>query len=337
MNELLIWTGILFCISQSAMFSGLNLAVFSISRLRLEVEVAGGNPAAEKVLGLRKDANFALTTILWGNVGINVLLTLLSDSVLTGVGAFLFSTVIITLFGEIAPQAYFSRHALRVAALLVPVLRLYQIILLPLAKPSALLLDTWLGHEGIHYFREQDLRAVIRHHIEAEGVDVDRIEGTGTLNFLAIDDVPVAEIGTLVDPRSIIAVAETHGVLQLPVIDGRPDDPFLQQVNAAGLKWVVVTNSTGEPRQVMDADGYLRDVMLNGQSISPHSYCHQPLIVRDGSTPMGELLSRLKVEADARDEVIEKDIILVWGAQPMIVTGADILGRLLRGIVRQSI
>jgi len=34
----LIWIGIAFCISQSAMFSGLNLAFFSISKLRLEIE-----------------------------------------------------------------------------------------------------------------------------------------------------------------------------------------------------------------------------------------------------------------------------------------------------------
>ena len=35
---LLAWIGILVCISQSAVFSGMNLALFSISRLRLEVE-----------------------------------------------------------------------------------------------------------------------------------------------------------------------------------------------------------------------------------------------------------------------------------------------------------
>ncbi len=36
--EALIWFGIVFCVSQSAMFSGLNLAFFSISRLPLEIE-----------------------------------------------------------------------------------------------------------------------------------------------------------------------------------------------------------------------------------------------------------------------------------------------------------
>jgi len=66
------------------MFSGLNLALLGISRLRIEVESSTGNANAVKILTLRKDFNFLLTTILWGNVSINVLLTLLSNSVITG-------------------------------------------------------------------------------------------------------------------------------------------------------------------------------------------------------------------------------------------------------------
>ena len=118
-----IWVAIALCISQSAMFSGLNLAYFSVSRLRLESEAATGNPQAKAVLQLRRDSNLLLATILWGNVGINVLLTLLSNSVLAGVSAFLFSTGLITFLGEIVPQAYCSRRALAVASALSPVMR----------------------------------------------------------------------------------------------------------------------------------------------------------------------------------------------------------------------
>jgi CBS domain containing-hemolysin-like protein len=88
--NILIWFGILFCITQSAMFSGLNLAFFSVSRLRLEIEAAKDNHHARKILAMRTDANYLLTTILWGNVSINVLLTLLSNSVMAGVTAFFF-------------------------------------------------------------------------------------------------------------------------------------------------------------------------------------------------------------------------------------------------------
>src|SRR3984893_7920158 len=168
-TSLFIWIGNAFCIIQSAIFSGLNLAIFSISKLRLEVEAGGGNRDAVALLAMRQDSNLTLATILWGNVTFNVLLTLLSNSVLAGVGAFAFSTIVITLFGEIIPQAYFSRNALRMASLLAPLLKLYQVGLFPLAKPTAIILNWWLGPEGIALLRERDFRAFITKHVGAVG------------------------------------------------------------------------------------------------------------------------------------------------------------------------
>ena len=48
---LLTWGGITLCLSQAAMFSGLNLAVFSVSRLRLEIEAALGDGEVLNLLG----------------------------------------------------------------------------------------------------------------------------------------------------------------------------------------------------------------------------------------------------------------------------------------------
>ena len=86
---LMTWIGIALCLSQSAMLSGLNLAYFTVNNLELRIEVAKENKDARRVLSLREDAYFLLVTILWGNVAVNVLLALLSGSVLTGVLAFL--------------------------------------------------------------------------------------------------------------------------------------------------------------------------------------------------------------------------------------------------------
>src|SRR6204780_2186105 len=142
------WLGVCVCIIQSALFAGLNLAVFSLSLLRLQVEADGGNADAGSVLDLHKDANQVLATIVWGNVTTNVLLTLLSDSVLAGVAAFFFSAFAITLLGEIIPQAYFSRNALKVTSRFLPFLNFYRVVLYPLAKPTAMLLDAWLRPGG---------------------------------------------------------------------------------------------------------------------------------------------------------------------------------------------
>lgn len=327
------WIGIGFCITQSAIFSGLNLAFFSISRLHLEVEASRGNKAAAKVLALRKDSNFVLTTILWGNVAINVLLTLLSRSVLAGVSAFLFSTVAITFMGEIVPQAYFSRHALRMASMLSPVFELYQIILYPVAKPTAMILDWWLGTEGILYFRERDLREVIKKHIEADEGDIDRLEGVGALNFLAIDDLLVVEEGESVDPRSVIRLPLTDTMPVIPEFKLSVSDPFLRQVQSSGKKWIIFTDPSGEPHLVLDSDAFLRAALFGGGDVNPYSYCHRPIVVKDMTLPLGKVIGRLRVRPErAEDDVIDEDIILVWGVKKRIITGADILGRLLRGI-----
>ncbi|NNJ94312.1 MAG: DUF21 domain-containing protein [Halobacteria archaeon] len=334
----LTWAGIVFCISQSAMFSGLNLALLGISRLRLEVEASAGNPAALKILPLRKDVNFLLTTILWGNVGINVLLTLLSNSVMTGVTAFFFSTILITFAGEIAPQAYFSRHAMRMGSLLVPLLRFYQFLLYPVAKPSALVLDRWLGAEGISYFRERDLHTLIHKHIEVEGTDVSRLEGIGAMNFLALDDIVVTQEGEYVDPDSMISLPVRDDLPVFPEFERHALDPFLLEVNRSGKKWVIIVDEHNEPFMVLNANEFLRGALFGKGVINPYSYCHRPIIVRDSSTLLGKVLSRLRVDAKSEvDDVIDEDLVLIWSDDKRVITGSDILGRLLRGIARRDI
>lgn len=324
------WVAIAFCISQSAMFSGLNLAFFSVSRLRLEVEVGTGNKAARRILRMREDSNFLLTTILWGNVGINVLLTLLSNSVMAGLAAFLFSTILITMFGEILPQAYFSRNALKIGAALAPALRFYQYLLYPVAKPVALLLDLWLGKEGIDYLRERDMREVIKQHMAADESDLDKIEGLGALNFLALDDRPAAHEGEPLDPRSIIALPFEEGRPHFPPAD---DKVFLQKLQASGKKWVVLTDLEGTPQLVVDTDGYLRSALLAPQSFDAEQYCHRPVIIRDTSTRLGHILPKLEVDPSyAGDNVIDRDVVLIWTKERRVITGADILGLLLAGI-----
>jgi CBS domain containing-hemolysin-like protein len=57
------WIGIGLCILQSGTFSGLNLAMFGISALDLKVKAAAGNVDASRLMELRQDSNFLLTTI----------------------------------------------------------------------------------------------------------------------------------------------------------------------------------------------------------------------------------------------------------------------------------
>jgi metal transporter CNNM len=327
-----IWLGIVLCVAQSAAFSGLNLAVFSLSQLRLQLEADAGNADAMKVLDLRKDSNRVLSTIIWGNVSTNVLLTLLSDSVLAGVYAFLFSAVVITLAGEIFPQAYFSRNALRMTSRFLPFLRFYLFALYPLTKPTAMVLDAWLGEEGITYLAEKDIRSLLARSAVSGG-DIGRIEAAGAQNFLDLDDVPVCDEGEAVHPESIISLPLASGRCVLPKFERSPDDPFLRQVDASDKKWVIVTDLKGEPVFVLDSHHFLRDALFDELNTDPSTYWHRPIIVRDTNTRLGEVIGKMRVVQERPgDDVIDHDLILVWSSQKRIITGSDLLGRLLRNI-----
>jgi len=329
-----IWLGIVACVVQSGLFAGLNLAIFSLSQLRLQLEADGGDADAARVLELRRDSNCVLATVIWGNVSTNVFLTLLSDSVLAGLGAFFFSAIVITLLGEIVPQAYFSRYALPMTARFLPFLDFYRSVLFPIAKPTALLLDWWLGREGITYLRERDIRSLILRSARSGG-DIGRLEAIGARNFLDLDDIPVTEEGEPVDAESIISMPLANQRCVLPKFDRSPDDPFLRRVDASGKKWVIVTDrDNGDPVFVLDSHHFLRDALFDQRENDPTAYWHRPIIVRDTKAKLGDVIGLMKVKPERPgDDVIDNDLILVWGAERRIITGADLLGRLLRDIV----
>ena len=334
MNEIITWILIVICLTQSAVFSGLTIGIFGLGRLRLEIEAEANNKNAIKILQVRRDSNFLLTTLLWGNVGVNVLIAQLTDSVMAGTFAFLFSTFGITCFGEIMPQAYFSRNALDIGAKLTPLVRFYQMLLYPVAKPTALVLDWWLGREKLELFREQSMRIMLEKHIESGKTEIGTFEGIGALNFLSIDDVSISDEGSIIDSRSIISLPVENNRPVFPPFNREPSDPFLQKIEASGKKWVVITNPTGEPVMVLDADGFLRDAVYKKGPFLPLIYCHFPVVVKSPETRLEKVIRQFKVYPQyPEDDVIDQDLILYWGEEKRIITGSDILGRLLRGIV----
>ena len=334
---MLKWIGIFICLFHSAIFSGLNLGFFGQSRLKLFVQAKNKNQDARRILSLRKDAHFLLATLLWGNVASNVLLALLAESVMTGLGAFLFSTIFITFLGEIFPQAYLSKHALKTSSILVPVVKLYQVLLYPLAKPTGTLLDKWLGKEQITYFQEQEIEILLESHAKNKLTDLEHMETIGAINFLRIDDIKVEHEGEIINPKSIIQLPLTEkGLPVFPSFEEDEDDEFLQKVHISQEKWIIFTDPEDNPVLVLNADQFLRDV-LYGEPKSIFMYCHRPIVIREKNTLLGEVILQLKVRPEHKeDDVVDNDLILYWGHEKRIITGADILGRLLRGIVKRE-
>jgi len=98
-----------------------------------------------------------------------------------------------------------------------------------------------------------------------------------------------------------------------------------------------LTDEKGEPKLTLDSDGFLRSALFEKDVFNPMEFCHRPIIVHDKEVTLGEAILKLKVQPEKLgDDVIDKDTILFWSDKKRIITGADILGRLLRGIVSQK-
>jgi uncharacterized protein YjlB len=141
-------------------------------------------------------------------------------------------------------------------------------------------------------------------------------------------------LGEPIDAQSVISLPMANRRCVLLKFERSPDDRFLRRLDASAKKWVIVTDLDGEPVFVLDSDHFLRDTLFDRLQSDPTAYLHRPIVVRDMRTRLGDVIGRMKVAPQRpSDDVIDNDLILVWGAQRRIITGADLLGRLLRDIV----
>ena len=221
------------------------------------------------------------------------------------------------------------------ASILSPVLRFYQLLLYPVSKPVAKMLDYWLGPEGIKYFQEKDLREIIKRHIESDEAEIERVEGIGAVNFMDIDDILVVKEGEPIDPQSIIKVHTQNGLPVFPDFEKSVSDPFLKSIHASGKKWIVIVDAEGEPSVIVNSDDFIRGALFESKTFCPSDYYHRPIVVNDENLPLRKVIEKFKVFSEKPgDDVIDQDVVLIWGNQKRVITGADILGRLLRGIAR---
>ena len=87
----------------------------------------------------------------------------------------------------------------------------------------------------------------------------------------------------------------------------------------------------------LNSDSFLRAALFDSSHFNPIRHCHRPIIVTNEHATLGEVIPKLKVHPERHDDdVIDKDIILFWGNEKRIITGSDILGRLMRGIVQNQ-
>merc|ERR1719499_2366693 len=164
----------------SGLFSGLTLGLLGLDLKQLEIVASGEGADREYALSIipvRQSGNFLLCTLLLGNVAVNAALSILLTAISGGILAFIISTALIVIFGEIIPQATCSRHALYIGAKTVYIVRVLMFLLAPLAYPVSLVLDYVLGPEFGNMYSNLELKKLIELHKEDDMVELDAQTG----------------------------------------------------------------------------------------------------------------------------------------------------------------
>ena len=173
-------------------------------------------------------------------------------------------------------------------------------------------------------------------HVKAVETDIEKVEGKGAINFLTMDDLSIAEEGEPIASDSIIRLKYRNGKAVFPIKEYTCEDAFLKNIQKSQKKWVILTDKEDEPHYALNADSFLRAALFEKTTFNPVEFCHKPIIIKDDKAPLGDVIVQLKVHPETHDDdVIDEDIILLWtNEQRKIITGSDVLGRLLRGITK---
>lgn len=216
----------------SALFSGLTLGFFSLNKNDLERKAGLGDKQAKKVLKVRKDGNLLLSTLLISNVAVNSILSIYLGSITSGLIAAFVATGLIVIFGEILPQASFSRNALSFGAKFVWLIIIFRIIFYPITKPISMALDKMLGEELPTVYSKKELMKMIEEHEDSPASDIDEDEERIVKGALAFSGMKVGDVMTKAEnvfmlsskqklDKETLDLIIKKGFSRIPIVNGK--------------------------------------------------------------------------------------------------------------------
>lgn len=190
-----------------------------------------GNKDAKKIYPLRKNGNLLLSTILLGNVAVNSAIAIFLSTLTTGLIGGIIATGLIVMFGEIIPQATFSRYALKLGGKTTWLLWIFLVILYPLTKPIAWALDKFIGKELQRVISKKEIDILIAQQQQLKGSELDHDDYTLLSRGLKFGDQIVEQHMTPMSRTFLIEKSEnlTKELMNLINVKGHSRIPIYDQ------------------------------------------------------------------------------------------------------------
>ncbi len=246
---------VLLLIAASAVCSGLNIAVMSLDLVDLRRKAKLGNRQAKRVLPLRKQTPLTLASILLANVAAVSATSLVLNQRLNGWFAGLASTLLIVVFGEIMPQALFSKNPLFWSSLFTPVLKTVIMITYIISKPLELLLDKLFPHQRARLQTRHELGLLITEHQDDETSELDD------------DEIEIMRGALLLSEKRVRAIMTGINHTYWLTADTLLDDSKIEEIKDKGFSRIPIFN-----RELSECYGLLLVKDLVDIDFDEHTY-----------------------------------------------------------------
>lgn len=267
METLLLILGVTGLIGFAALCSGLNVSFMSLDIADLRRKAKLGNPYAKRILPLRRNSHLVLAAILFANVAAASASPLVLDQQLNGIVAGIISTLLLVVFAEIMPQAFFSRNALVYCGRLAWLLRLMIVVTYPLSKPLQLALDRIFGHQKPQLHTRHELGILIGEHLSPDSeLDEDEVEivrGALQLSEKRVRDIitPIRSVfwltpDTVIDAQ-VIEEIKSRGWSRIPIFNKNHTTCF----GLLLMKDLVDMDFNGQPVSIRDLPLYSTQIV----------------------------------------------------------------------------
>lgn len=229
----------------SAFFSGIEIALFSVTEAKLRSVIqAGGSAAkqAQRVLVIKKNPEKLLFSMLIANnlvnIGAAATATVMAIEFFGSVGVAVATggvTLIVLIFGEVLPKAIAQKHAELFSRAGSPLILGLLYVLTPVSyvlEQLAKLVTRVTGGSVTYGVSEEEVKAMLHMGSESGNVEAaerEMIENIFTLNDVTAEDVmtqatDMVAINLSLSPKETLHIMMETGFSRLPVYSGNIDN-----------------------------------------------------------------------------------------------------------------
>uniref|UniRef100_A0A7S0E099 CNNM transmembrane domain-containing protein n=1 Tax=Hanusia phi TaxID=3032 RepID=A0A7S0E099_9CRYP len=166
------WMYIMLCVFLvlfAAIMAGLTMALMSLDAMNIAIIEASGTDNERKyasaIKPLIQNRHLLLVTLLIGNATAMEALPIFLDRLVPNYMAIILSVTFVLAFGEILPQAVFTKFRLPIGAYFSYFVLTLELILFPIAWPISKMLDYFLGKDHPTIYRRAELKELTRQHL----------------------------------------------------------------------------------------------------------------------------------------------------------------------------